>query len=385
MAVLAVATALVPAFGVGPEGGDLRVFAGYGARIVHGAVPYRDVAIEYPPGSLAVIVPPAVGSPLLATYADRFEAGALAVFVLALILLAYLRLPFGLRLRTLIVVAAAPLLLGPVALKRFDILPALLTLAALALALRRRPVWAAALLGLGTAVKLYPIVLLPLVLAEAGRRGAARAAAAFAGACAVVFVPALAVSPHGVISSLHSQAGRHLQMETPLGSVALLAHRFAGMNIGLVSEAHTYGLGGTSGRILAGLTALAFLAMLAVLWTAGVRLVAQPDGLVLAWAAVVCTVVVLGQVLSPQYLIWLLPVAPLVAGRLGWAATALFVLALVLTNVWYPARYFDALLHDDGGSIVLLVARNAVLCVLLLTLGTAAVLRARSQSRPAQP
>ena len=370
---LAAATALVPAFGVGPEGGDLNVFSGYAAKIVNGAVPYRDLHLEYPPGALAAIVPPGLGSPREQTYAVRFEWGMLALFAITISLLAR-------RPRAAFVVAAAPLLLGPVALKRFDALPALLTVAALLLALRRRHAWAGATLGLGTAVKLYPVLLLPLVVIAAGRKAGARAVAAFAGACAAVFVPFLVVAPHGVLSSIHDQVGRHLQIETPLASLALLAHSFGLLSVGVVSEEHTYGLGGTSGFLLAVLTTIAFLAALGLIWFNAPRLVRSHHGLVLAWAATLSTTVVFGRVLSPQYLVWLLPVVPLVS----WRATWLLVASLVLTNIWYPVHYLAVVVHADRGGLELLVARNIVLTALLVTL-LAAVgrpRRRRSQRAP---
>jgi hypothetical protein len=184
------------------------------------------------------------------------------------------------------------------------------------------------------------------------------------------------LSPHGVIASIHDQVSRHLQIETPLVSVALLAHTAFGLKIGVVSEAHTYGLGGASGFLLAAATTVAFVAALALLWWRAPSLVRSPDGLVLAWAATICVAVVLGRVLSPQYLIWLLPLVPLVEGRPGRRATLLLVVALLLTNVWYPAHYLDVILRLDGGSVVLLVARNLVLSALLLTL-LAPVVRAQ--------
>lgn len=370
--VLAVSTALVPAFGLGPESGDLDVFSGYAAKIVHGAVPYRDLHLEYPPGALAAIVPPALGSPHEHTYAVRFEWGMLAL--LAAMVLLLVRRP-----RAAFVVAASPLLLGPVVLRRFDALPALLTLVALLLALRRCHGWAAAALGLGTAVKLYPVLLLPLVVVAAGRRSGARAVAAFVVACGAVFVPFLVLAPHGVVSSIHDQVGRHLQIETPLASLALLAHSFGALNVGVVSEAHTYGLGGTSGLLLAVLTTIAFLASLGLIWFNAPRLVRSHNGLVLAWAATLCTAVVFGRVLSPQYLVWLLPVVPLVS----WRATWLLAASLVLTNIWYPVHYLAVVVHADRGGIELLVARNAVLIVLLGTLLAAVGRPQRRRSRRA--
>lgn len=352
LVVLALATALVPAFGVRPEGGDLDVFSAYAARIVDGAVPYRDVSLEYPPGALAPIVAPAVGSPSEHTYAVRFAWTMLALLAATIVLLAW-------RPRAALLVALSPLLLGPVVLKRFDALPALLTLVALVLAQRRRWAWSGAALGLGAGVKLYPVLLLPALALAAGRRAAPRAVAAFVAACAAVVVPFLVVAPHGVVESVRTQLGRHLQIETPLAGLALLAHSFGVLDVGVVSEAHTYGLGGTSGTALALLTSLAFLAALALVWWRAPR-----NDLVLTWAATLTAAVVLGRVLSPQYLLWLLPVVPLVSRRVA----ALLVAAVVLTNLWYPASYLDVVVRQERGDLLLLTARNAVLIALLAVL-----------------
>jgi hypothetical protein len=357
LVVLGLSTALVPAMGVLPEGGDLDVFYGYATKIVRGDVPYRDLRLEYPPGALAAIVPPAIGEPTEHTYAVRFEFAMLALFAVVILLLAR-------RPRAALVVALAPLLLGPLVLKRFDVLPALLTLVALQLTVRGRYTWAGVALGLGTAVKLYPVLLLPLVAIAAGRRAGARAVGAFAVACAAVVLPFFVISPHGVIESVRDQVSRHLQIETPLASLALLAHSFGIVKVGVVSEAHTYGLGGSSGALLAVLTTVAFLASLVLVWLNAPRLVRSHEGLVLAWAATLCAAVVLGRVLSPQYLIWVLPIVPLVSFR----ATLWLVAALILTNLWYPVRYLDVVLHMDRGDIVLLVVRNTFLTVLLATL-----------------
>ena len=357
VAALLVSTLLTAALRLTPEGGDLDVFYGYAIKVVHGAVPYRDFALEYPPGALAAIVTPALGSPDESTFAVRFSLAMLCLFVVAILLLAR-------RPRAAFVVALAPLLLGPLVLKRFDIFPAVLTLVALQLTLSRRYTWAGAALGIGTAVKLYPVLLLPLVAIAAGRRAGARAVAGFAVACAAVVLPFFVLAPHGLVASVHSQVGRHLQIETPLASVALLAHSLGLISIGVVSEAHTYGLGGASGFVLAVLTTLLFVGSLALIWRRAPKLVRSRDGLVLTWAATLCVAVVVGRVLSPQYLIWLLPFVPLV----GLGVTLLLVAALVLTNVWYPVPYLDVVLHMNRGDIVLLVVRNATLIALLAVL-----------------
>ncbi len=85
----------------------------------------------------------------------------------------------------------------------------------------------------------------------------------------------------------------------------------------------------------------------------------DPEVLTAASAAVVAAFIAFGKVLSPQFLIWLIPLVPLVLGGLGARRLAgLFVLVLVLTQLWFPERYFDALLALDAGPVWLLLARD---------------------------
>jgi hypothetical protein len=85
-------------------------------------------------------------------------------------------------------------------------------------------------------------------------------------------------------------------------------------------------------------------------------------------AAAVVAFTALGKVLSPQFLIWLVPLVPLVAGRRGLAASALLGLALVLTQLWFPFRYWDFALRFDETVSWLVLARDLVLVGVLVVL-----------------
>jgi hypothetical protein len=93
----------------------------------------------------------------------------------------------------------------------------------------------------------------------------------------------------------------------------------------------------------------------------------RPDDgrhLVLAAFTAVLAFVTLGKVLSPQFLIWLAPLA-LVAGLHGARApAALVLLALPLTQLEFPSRYFD-LVDGDNRVVALVGLRNLVLLVAL--------------------
>ena len=82
--------------------------------------------------------------------------------------------------------------------------------------------------------------------------------------------------------------------------------------------------------------------------------------------------------LSPQFLIWLIPVVPLVRGRRGVWASALLATALVLTQIWFPFRYFRLALDFEPGLSWLLLARDLTLVALVAVLTTRRRARFRS-------
>jgi hypothetical protein len=69
-------------------------------------------------------------------------------------------------------------------------------------------------------------------------------------------------------------------------------------------------------------------------------------------------------VLSPQYLLWLLPLVPLSAGGLaGLGLAVLFVAACWTTSAIFPANY-GPLLNLQPAAVDLLLFRNALLALL---------------------
>jgi hypothetical protein len=71
-------------------------------------------------------------------------------------------------------------------------------------------------------------------------------------------------------------------------------------------------------------------------------------------------------VLSPQYLIWLVPLVALIPGRRGLVAVGLLAAAMVATQAWFPDRYWDYVNELELAWVVLL--RNVLLLVLIVVL-----------------
>ena len=111
-------------------------------------------------------------------------------------------------------------------------------------------------------------------------------------------------------------------------------------------------------------TALQLGALLA-LWIAFARRRRSNEELVRFAAAAVVAFIALGKVLSPQFLVWLIPLVPLVR---RWTAVFLYVTALMLTQAWFPQQYWDYALRFDETVAWLVLARDVVLVALLVVL-----------------
>jgi hypothetical protein len=354
---------------------DTAEYHNYGLRIVEGQVPYRDFGVEYPPGALPMFAAPAVGKPAFLLYNREFQvlmalcgAGALAAMALVL---RTVDASFERTAAALGFFALAPLVLGSVILYRYDLWPAALTVAGLAgvLAGRRRLGFAA--LGLGIAAKAFPAVVLPPALAYVWRTRGRRAALVCLGVAlavvAVVVVPFLALAPGGVWDSIAHQASRPLQIESLGSAVLLAAHHVGGLALTMVSSHGSQNLGGSLPDAVGAVSSALLAAALVAVWVAAARPPATPERLVRYAAASVAAFAAFGKVLSPQFLIWLLPLVPLVRGRRGLAASGLLALALLLTQVWFPIRYWD-LVHFEAFPSWVVLARDLVLVVLFAVL-----------------
>jgi Glycosyltransferase family 87 len=347
----------------------------YGSAVMDGKVPYRDFGVEYPPGALPLFAAPAVGKPDFTLYNREFQVlmalcGAAALASMAVALRA-LGASVERTVAALGFFALAPLLLGSVILYRYDLWPAALTVAGIAGVLAGRQRLGFGALGLGIAAKAFPAVVLPPALVYVwrtrGRREALVCVGVTAAVSAVVVVPFLAIAPHGVWKSIADQASRPLQIESLGSAILLAAHHLGGLALTMVSSHGSQNLGGSLPDAVGTASSALLAVVLLAIWVAAARGPATPERLVRYAAASLVAFAALGKVLSPQFLIWLLPLVPLVRGRRGLVASGLLALALLLTQIWFPIRYWDLVAFDAFPSWALL-ARDLVLVALLAVL-----------------
>jgi uncharacterized membrane protein len=375
-----------------PDGGlfrerrfrDVHLYGGFADRIVHGDVPYRDFFLEYPPGALAVVLPPRLFGTGDA-YIDAFKVLMALCGAATLVLVVLLLVRLGASRRHVVaataLLALSPIALGPISLNTYDGVPALLTVAALAALAWRWDLLAFGLLGFAFAAKVYPVVLVPVALvfvwSERGRRRAAAALGVFVAVAAAVVVPFLALAPHGLGESFRAQAGRSLQLES-LGAQILVAADHLGVYSATVvhrtKEVISYDLAGglpdalaTVGSVLQALA----VAVVTLVYARGQR---DARRLTLAFAAAVAGFLAFSRFVSPQYLVWLVPLAVLVFQPVVWG---LLAAALVLAQTWF--FHYPALAQLSDRSWLVLV-RDVLLVVVFGLL-----LRTVARAEPAQP
>ena len=238
------------------------------------------------------------------------------------------------------------------------------------LAGRRR--WGFATLGVGFAAKVFPAVIVPPACAYVWRtrgRKEALLCLGFAALGAAVFiVPFVALAPHGVWESVRRQASRPLQIESLGSGILLAAHQLGGLHLSVVTSHGSQNLAGSLPRALGSAETVLLAVSLLAIWFLAARPPATPERLVRYSAAAVTAFVVFDKVLSPQFMIWLIPLVPLVAGRRGLVASALLALALLLTQLWFPIRYWDLVLDLKAFPSWAVFARDVVLLALLAVL-----------------
>lgn len=358
---------------------DLHLYRDYGDALLAGHAPYRDFFVEYPPGAIPLFTAGSLfpGGWYDAVFKILITACCAGSIWCVTYVLAREGRPRPALWAAALFLALVPIALGPVSLNTYDAWPAFLTVAAAAALVGGRPRLALALLGIAAAAKLYAVLLVPVALAWLWRerRAITGPLLSFCAAAAVLVVPWLSLSPGGVWDSVHSQVGRGLHTESLGAGLLLVADRLGWY------EAHVVATAPAVSRDLAGglpdafATGSAVLAVLAALAPAAV-LLRREASVGLAFAASVAGFLAFTKVLSPQYLVWLVPLAPFG----GAAACALLLAVLVLAQTWY-FHYHS--LWAVGPQAWTLLSRNLALLALyaLLLWKTSTPSRSKSSSQ----
>ncbi|HEX3224499.1 MAG TPA: hypothetical protein VHQ89_00240 [Gaiellaceae bacterium] len=363
--------------------GDMYLYRMYGHRMQHGLWPYHDFYFDWAPGSVLPVLWPVLPPGSYYNWFHVFDLvyamGAIAAVAVTLVALG----ARGVRLYGMVAAAAAlPFALGSISINSLDYWPALFTAAGLAALLAGRNRLGFGLLGFGIAAKVYPVVLLPIVLVWAwrryGRREALRSLWVCLGVGLVASLPFAIVGLTGLGYSMKTQFERGLQMESLPATILMAGSRLGIHHVHVVvGRPYSLNVAGGAATVMATIFTLVLIAALIGVYIAYAAGPDEPQRLITAAAAAVTAYVAFNRVLSPQYIVWLIPLVPLVAGTPGVVATALLFGACGLTMTWFPGRFWH-LVHVSPVTWFAL-SRNVLL---VLVFAAVAMPLVRSMRRP---
>jgi hypothetical protein len=353
--------------------GDVRFYGAKVERMFQGELPYRDVATEYPPGSVPFTILPALVVGTGGGYRMAFACEMLLVDAVGLWAATRLgRVVDASRRRIPMAYVLAMVAVGPLLVLRFDLVPAVCVLLAAAMAAEGRFGWAAAALGYGTAAKIFPGVLAPLLVlgmvpALGWRRSLVRTVPPFLAGFGLTVLPALALSLRGTADSVLYHVQRGVQIESVWANLIDLAH-LLGLPATTVYSSGAYDLDSSvsgAAKALSGVATLAALA--AAAWLVWRRARARGGLGPADWAGAFTigtfAFVLPTRVLSPQYLVWLCaPMVGLALVLAGRRALWTLVAAAAVSQVVFPFRYTQ-LRRLYPLDIGLLTLRNLLLLV----------------------
>lgn len=326
--------------------GDITEYHRYAQAFWLGSPPFRSLPAEYPilslvPFSLTLLPP-------LSDYVSVF-----ALWMLLLFVAGYLAIRRRESARTA-EVCGVYLALGCFAtvLGRFDLVPAAATVLAYWAVRERRFTLAYAMLAIGAALKLYPVLLVPVVALEHYRtldlhplraappRQVVRGVALVAGVLGAAFAISAVLEPGAWLGPIVYNASRPLQVESVAASLLWLSG-LLGLHVAPDHSYHSYNLiGSLSGE----LTLLADVGLVGGgLWVYWQQLQGRlPFGraLTLCLLVILCT----DRVLSPQYLMWVVPMVAITERDYD----GMWLAICALTTAIFPYGYDLAGLHGAG-------------------------------------
>jgi uncharacterized membrane protein len=364
-------------------------------KMLEGQVPYSDFACEYPPLALLIFIIPALFFRSLSPYYIAFATEIFLFDLLAIALIVYIsrRLNISTARSLTVYTFFIAIVAGPIVIQRYDLVPAVLVLAALAALIKGKSNTAWAVLALGVMTKLYPLVIAPLFviwhIMKRQYRQLVKGVTVFLAVIFVLAIPWVIIDAPGFWGFISYHLERGLHAESLYGSFVLI-----GQLLGLtqVEGALSYGSYNLISPLADNISETSFYIM-AVIFIALYLLftfqlqkrqdsitsletpAAETEAALLRYASLAVIVFLLSsKVFSIQYMIWLCPLLPLLHIRRSNLIVILLLIAGVFTLYIYPFNY-TPFTHFETLPVIIMASRN----LLLLSIGALILFSGRTK------
>lgn len=354
---------------------DLNIYYRSSLYLLEGKLPYRDFDLEYPPLALVTFVLPRIatlGLPIIYhVYAFLFMLENVLFSTLNTLLMLRVMSSWKnqrQKILALVFYTAFAIIISPVMLWRYDLFPTVLTVLALVAVIYQRPTIAGIFLGLGITAKLYPIVLLPVftvyLFAQKTYRAVLKLWLGTTGAVGLSLLPFFLTTKDKLFSFLSYHKERGLQIESLPAAILSLLH-----NLGLIEVKTIAGYGSRNIvspvdsvvlTLLPWVFVILYILMLVSSFyrfqeerskTESFKNTFKNNSLVAYTLLALLIFIITNKVFSPQYIVWIIPLAALLKPR-----QAVVMLAICITT--YIMMSFGSFKQLDFGKILWLNLRN---------------------------
>ncbi len=334
---------------------DVPIYHHWSWVLQQGRFPADDTRWQYPPGAAGIMLLPDLVPGGWPAYLNTFFAIVLVFDAIAFWLLMR-QVPRGGSVQGPWLWTLGVFLLGPITLGRYDLIVATIAMAALLLA--GRPLVRGALIGVGTMIKVWPVVLL------AGVRRWRELIVTTLGATVVIAATTLAIGATlpGSSSFLRFQKERGIQIESVAATPFLIGRSLGwpGRTGDRYGAREAIGPGVDFAIAACGVATVVGGLVLLAWWVRARWTETTPYD-----AALFATLLgmITSRVLSPQYMLWALGLG---AVCVTFAKTSqrpvawLLLLATALTQLEFPILW-GGVVHNDLGGMAALTARNVLL------------------------
>jgi hypothetical protein len=374
LTLVVLATSLLPLVAVRnpPPEGDLGLYRAVSADLASGKIPYRDLQLEYPPYAIPVFELPRLFGK------QGYVRSWIAIAIVCDCLIKYLLFVAG-AWRAQGIRAFLPMLsycavvpfIRYFYFERYDIWPSLVCLAAILLFCSGRHLLGALGLAIGIGLKVYPVVFIPVLAVIAVRQGKGFR---FVSGLVIGLLPIALASlfiPWWRFAEF--QTSRGLQVESVYGSVLWLGRLLGGAHVEWEFIRKWFEVTGRSASVVLPWARSMLIAGSAISTVLAVRAAARwknpsPAKLARLLLVPLLAFIAFNNVLSPQFMIWVLPLAAV--GFLEGRALPMLAIffAAILTPIFYPSLFDDYAAGLNLFETSILVIRNLTLITALLLL-----------------
>ena len=345
---------------------------------MNGSVPYRDFIIEYPPFALFFILLPRLFTANLNAYMVIFQVEIFLFNLLGLFLIYRIAQRTGKApWKMLPIYTIAILAIGPIIAQHYDIFPAIMVLLSLYCFWIGRHKTSWIILAMATMAKIYPFIIAPLFLIYYLRnreyRRIGTGILVFTATCLAVVMPFITTDPGSLSSLIDYHVERGVQLESTYSAFALAAGKLGWTTTQLDFSAGSWNITGPLADNLSAISTILLPLLLLMSYLFIYRRIKPCNynisDICTHSLLIVAVTLITSKVLSPQYLIWLIPLIPLVIG-LRYGIWAIFIVIGALTYYIYPLHYVE-LIYLETWPVGILLARNILLILLTVLVGIA--------------